>query len=463
MKPTLGKLIKFSAVCAIVSSICLAPAQIYATKHTTPTAPATTQQVSVKATSIKSIDVKANDKFEDLQFLKKVLADKRVVMLGESSHGAAEFNKSKVRLSQFLHKEMGFNVIAFESGLGDASGTYAEISKLTPEESLRKSIYPVWHTKEMIPLYTYIKQQSEAKKPLILTGFDMQPNNGYGRFMKTWFEPIDTSFAEKARTLEGKLTDIYFNMDWDKANWDKDYADLLVGYTEIQTFLNKHQVALQAAFPGNKTIMPIMNRVIEDRIYMIQNVLKHQVAYNNLTMENYVVSTNLRENMAYLRDEMMASTLTWLIDNIYKDEKIIVWGHNYHIRKNNSSIESLVQIHPYAGGSVPNMTELMPSRIKKQTYVIGQFMYEGETAGNDGTPMPVNSKHSPTSLEAILKKSGYPYSFVDLTIQHNKSWKDSIRNGMYWGLIEEPFVPSEQYDGILFIQKTSAVEYLTFK
>ena len=54
---------------------------------------------------------------DDLQFLKKVIGNRRLVQLGESGHGVREFNIAKVRLIRFLHEEMGFDVIAFESGL----------------------------------------------------------------------------------------------------------------------------------------------------------------------------------------------------------------------------------------------------------------------------------------------------------------------------------------------------------
>ena len=61
---------------------------------------------------IKSItpvheDIESNS-FTDLDMLKPLLQDKRIVFLGESSHGVAEFNLAKTRLIQFLHKEMGY-------------------------------------------------------------------------------------------------------------------------------------------------------------------------------------------------------------------------------------------------------------------------------------------------------------------------------------------------------------------
>jgi len=63
----------------------------------------------------------APEKFADLEALKPLLQDKRIVYLGESSHGAAQYNSAKTRLIQYLHQELGFNVIAFETNLGQCS------------------------------------------------------------------------------------------------------------------------------------------------------------------------------------------------------------------------------------------------------------------------------------------------------------------------------------------------------
>lgn len=60
-------------------------------------------------------------KFSDLDMLIPLLADKRIVYLGENSHGVAEFSLVKTRMIQYLHQTLGYNIVAFESGLGDAA------------------------------------------------------------------------------------------------------------------------------------------------------------------------------------------------------------------------------------------------------------------------------------------------------------------------------------------------------
>ncbi|NEW06777.1 erythromycin esterase family protein [Paenibacillus sp. SYP-B3998] len=426
------------------------------------------QSVKANAKTLKSIAFNSNDNYEDLQFLKTTLKDKRMVMLGESSHGSSEFNQAKVRLAQFLHNEMDFKVIAFESGLGETSGSYHQIEKLSTEEMLKKSIYGVWHTKELIPLFQSMKDQVKTDKPFVLSGFDMQPGYGYGNFLQDWLGPIDTVMATEASTLEEKLAQLYTLDDWNEGNWDQDYTYLNTGYNKVKQFLKDHELKLQQQFPENKDMLKIIKRVIDDRIYLIRNVLKQQILYNSsIALGKYDLSTSLRENVVYLRDEMMANTLTWIAEDLYPNQKIIVWGHNYHVRKNNSIMELSFDIHPYKYGAVPNMAELLPSRLKKQSYTIGEFMYRGESAGNDGSSMPVKEIKDPSSLEAILNQASSPYSFLDLSQQTIKeeanSWMFTSRKGLYWGVIEETFVPIEQYDGIIFVDHSTPSQYIKFQ
>jgi len=93
---------------------------------------------------IASTTARPNDDFADLQFLKTVVGDRRLVQLGESGHGVAEFDSSKVRLVKFFHEQMGFDVMAFESSIYEcfaantaSTGTTMLIDRVTPPNYLR--------------------------------------------------------------------------------------------------------------------------------------------------------------------------------------------------------------------------------------------------------------------------------------------------------------------------------------
>ena len=90
--------------------------------------------------AVQSLD---GDAFQDLQFFKTVLGQRRLVQLGESGHGVAEFNHAKVRLIKFLHQQMGFDVIAFESGLFECFNADATVAAHTAVLLMRNCIFGV--------------------------------------------------------------------------------------------------------------------------------------------------------------------------------------------------------------------------------------------------------------------------------------------------------------------------------
>src|SRR3954469_19426885 len=71
----------------------------------------------LKAHAITVADVSPDNKnFSDLAPLKTVLKDVRIVMLGEAAHGEGNVISAKIRLIEFLHEQMDFDMLVFESG-----------------------------------------------------------------------------------------------------------------------------------------------------------------------------------------------------------------------------------------------------------------------------------------------------------------------------------------------------------
>jgi hypothetical protein len=147
----------------------LAPADI---------APASAAWRADVASRVHPIRSLYSDDFSDLQFLKPVLAAKRVVQLGESGHGVAEFNLVKVRLIKFLHQQMGYDVIAFESSLPQCYLADQAIGSAMPIEVMKRCLFPIWHSNETLPLFDYLDASRKSGKRLTLAGFDTQDSSG---------------------------------------------------------------------------------------------------------------------------------------------------------------------------------------------------------------------------------------------------------------------------------------------
>ena len=157
---------------------------------------------------IASIVSTPTDQYADLQFLRRVLDGRRIVELGESGHGVAEFSQAKVRLIKFLHEQMGFDVMAFESGLFECYMA----NQLTGSGSqmMQYSIFGVWHTEDVRELFNYIKQTQQTDRPLILAGFDTQTSSSAGtaqrpRFLHSVIDAVDHDYAH--RSLQRRFRD----------------------------------------------------------------------------------------------------------------------------------------------------------------------------------------------------------------------------------------------------------------
>lgn len=391
--------------------------------------------------------IKKKDVFQDLQFLKPLLKDKRIVSLGEASHGASEYNSAKVRFVQFLHEEMGFDVIAFETPLGDATAAYARIGKDKPEETMNKAVYGVWQVKENLALFEYIAKQSKTDRPLILTGFDVQGTTElFMAFGKEWFDTVDPKQGRRFEQAEKLFIEVHSYDEMKKfRNVQK---DLIQEYKTLQTFIVKNEKKLNSPMPQHKDMVPIMKRVLQNRIDMLDNYVEHMV---QMFADK---DTKHLPKASYLRDKMMADNVAWLAEKMYPDKKMILWGHNYHIRKHNSTMITEHNGLGFTNDPYPTMGEMLPVELQRQHYAIGLYTYQGSSLKNNNETEAVQLPHPAGSLEDILKASGHPASFVDLenqSLKQGTSWMYTPRVAKSWGVLDEVMIVRDQYDGLVFI------------
>ncbi|MFJ6265022.1 erythromycin esterase family protein [Lysinibacillus xylanilyticus] len=385
-------------------------------------------------------------KFEDLEMLKPLLHDKRIVFLGESSHGAAEYSLAKTRLIQFLHQEMGYNVLAFESGMGNAMNAQGQIDKQTAKQTMKDAIFGVWWTKETLPLFEYAKKTQQTDKPLKLAGFDIQQQGAFTN--GEWLQ--NSELAKQFSEVEEQLVDWSYGTDL--KGYQKAKPSIIEVYKQVKSQVQLKEKELKASYPSEPHIVKLMDRTLTDRIRLANEYVELSIQ-SNIDLEQNKYDSFLK-TMEW-RDQSMMENLLWLAEEIYPTEKFIVWAHNDHIRK----AQSEVMGSPYP---VKLMGERLPDIYKKYSYVLGLYMSSGETANNMGEPMAV----LPTvkgSIEDIVSSSNKPYTFIDMRNRQNErgnSWMFEPRLSYSWGMIQESLVPRDQYDGLLLIDKVSKPHYI---
>lgn len=307
---------------------------------------------------------------------------------------------------KYLHEEMGYDVLAFESGFAEANAVYQNIDDLTARQAMKKAISNVWSTEDVEELFQYIKEQKEKGTPLILTGFDIQ------------------------------------------IPWDASTATFAIFANEWIGKLNPEIGKLQQVAPKASYDVNLLEKLIKIRIDTLKTYIPNQVK-EELSIPPQPVFSDFSY---YSRDQKMGKNLAWLSEMQFKNNKIIVWGHNYHIRKQDSK---MLKADPYPI-PFPNMMDVMPKYLKNQMYSMGLYTYSGSSLGSDNDgPFHVNEKHAANSIEEIVKSAQHPQVFVNLKGEENRpetSWMYMPIIGLHWGQKEEIMIPNQQYDGILWLE-----------
>nr|WP_234032920.1 erythromycin esterase family protein [Paenibacillus faecalis] len=402
-----------------------------------------------KLDTIQPADINAGgEQFKDLEMLKPLLKDKRIVFLGESSHGVSEFNLAKTRLIQFLHQEMGYNVLAFESGLGNASLAYGQSGSQSAEQTMKNSVFGVWWTQETLPLFEYIKSTQTTEDPLILTGFDMQFQ--YPHLNGSWLE--DEKLAQRLQEVEKKM--IEYSLGIDLKAYQQEKAPLIQVYEDVLKAVQTEasHAHLMELYPDNPKLPVLLERTLLNRIDVAKEYVELCINMNIGMAEGEY--TWFLKTMEW-RDQVMLDNLMWLANDVYPKEKFIVWGHNDHVRKAHSEVIGT----PYP---VKFMGEMLPEEMKEQSYVLGLYPASGTMADNSGQIYDILPLQ-PGSIESILSASGSPYTFIDLRYQikdQGNSWMFEPRYTYSWGTLPENLIARDQYDGILLIDNVTPPEYI---
>lgn len=365
----------------------------------------TIEEISWIKSQSKEILLEDND-YERFEFLESILKNKRIVMLGENTHGSSEYPLLKNRLVQYLHKKLGYNVLTWESSFLDCYAVESRKAKLSPEEMANSCLHFAYKSKQVLPLLSYIKNSD-----LILTGMDSQPtvySDATGKFLKT-----HPCFAKLSREIYyvdslAQTPSMYAWKDGNRKILAEKYQDIL----------NKIDNSMCSSED-----LEIVTRGLKDRI-------------NDMLFRN-------KE-----RDQRMADNLIWLLYKKYPKEKFIIYAHNAHIDRQN-------QKNSYANSK--SMAEFLPDSVIKKSYCIGIFGYEGQARNNLGkNPIYDFKTHPKLSLESYLNQSGYNITFLDLENQV-KSVDNSFLfekiNTMYWGNIKDPKIVTDHYDGVIVIRK----------
>ncbi|CAM4048948.1 MULTISPECIES: erythromycin esterase family protein [Flavobacterium] len=336
--------------------------------------------LSFGQTSIKG-DLKYLES-NDYSFLNKILENKRIVLLGEQSHGDGATFDEKVEIIKYLHEKLGFNTIAFEGGFYDNyKASQLFLNKKENSSIYNESIFSIWSdTQSFQDLFLYIEERAKNKDTIRITGFDCQEGVLFEKYFISDLKTIFASRKIKVSPLQIEKIEkafVYRDLDLiafsktDSISLYKDF-DYIVGAFEKMTTLTLHEKIIQQVF---KSSLANVN-------FEIAQIQKQKIAVQNP------------------RDEQMAQNFIFLAET-YPKEKIIGWGASYHFAKEISNLEIDTLTEDYFSqqsdlekkatgytdykkgegkqlleGGVP-MGKLLKEHFKEKMYTIAFSSYEG--------------------------------------------------------------------------------------
>jgi erythromycin esterase-like protein len=162
--------------------------------------PAELEWLRKNAVALKSCE--AGSGFDDLQPLKAIIGDARIVSLGECTHGTREVFQMKHRLVEFLATQMGFTIFSIEASMPEAYrlNDYVLEGKGDAEELINGMYFWTWNTHEVKAMVEWMREFNKSGKGRIeFTGFDMQTPDVAMQIVTDFLAKAD---AERGKKVE---------------------------------------------------------------------------------------------------------------------------------------------------------------------------------------------------------------------------------------------------------------------
>ncbi|MBE9376179.1 erythromycin esterase family protein [Saccharopolyspora sp. HNM0983] len=342
-----------------------------------------TTALAEHATPLHSLDPDADDD-SDLDVLREIVGDARVVLVGESAHFTTQFGRLQDRLTRFLVREQGFSAFVLESGLPEGMlvdrWVHGGPGRL-PTVARHGITYAMGRCTEMHTQLRWLREHNAtAAQPVSFAGMDVPG----------WCANPGPGVAACLARLDPRPGD-----------------QQLLAAAELGAAPGAPAVdaaGTPAAPPG---LAARIGQLV-DRAEACGDDLARQCARSALRLVEFLDGGLYPGPGRNLRNEVMAENLRMLLDH---HQRIVVSAHTMHLQRSPS----------FDGTATIGM--LLADELGEDLVVIGGTHTRGAIPDLDldataaerfprtGTAAPPPQPHT---LEAALDTTGHPLQLVDL-------------------------------------------------
>lgn len=392
----------------------------------------------------------------------KELAGRRVVMLGEATHGTSEFYELRAAITKELIAKHGFRIVAVE-------GDWPPCTKLSrwcqglergsSTEALGAfSRWPtwMWANEEVRGFAEWLKAFNQERVPDDQAGF-------HGLDVYSFFESVDAALEQAARldpALAQRMRERYSCLD-PFARDERAYAKALLQFPEgcqdeiTENLRDLLAQRLPAPSAGGEALF--------DAVQNARIVANAEDYYRTMMHGN--------EDSWNVRDRHMLETLETLLGHYGAGAKAVVWAHNTHIGD-------------YLATDMPRYGQVNLGGLAREAFgahdvaLVGFGTYVGEVIASPAWDGPVTAfplpKARPASIERAMHHVagalGSPAFHLSLDDEHaHRGPLAQLRGHRAVGVVYRPeheygnYVPtslSHRYDSFLFVDRTTGLRPL---
>ena len=248
-------------------------------------------------------------------------ADARLVLLGEASHGTAEFYRARAEITKRLIERHGFTIVAVEADWPDAAAIDRRVRgrPRLPNAERPFQRFPtwMWRNTEVHALVRWMTEWNHDKADGAQAGFyglDLYNMAGATHAVIDYLDRVDPDAAQVARDRYGCLT------PWrdDPARYGR--RAMTTGYAECE---DKVVEMLLDLFSKSQDYGSVEDDDFLDAAANAKLVADAEAYYR--------VMYRSSEESWNLRDTHMADTLDLILAAKGDGAKAVVWAHNSHL------------------------------------------------------------------------------------------------------------------------------------
>ena len=342
--------------------------------------------------AIRLKGVEAGHGFDDMQPLKKVIGQARLVALGEATHGTREFFQLKHRMLEFLVSEMGFTVFGIEATMPEAFDVneFVLTGKGDPARALAGLYFWTWDTEEVLEMIRWMRNYNadpHHQKKVKFYGFDAQVPTRAARVTLDFISKVDTELPAGTKGHSRRS------------------PTRCTRNRTIPLGLTRHRPRRTQC----NTLLEILDRQKE---HFMERTGAGEWAIARQHAQVLAQSLALRNTKDMLagaraRDRAMADNIHWILEHEGPGTKMVVWAHNGHVAT-------------AATGGPESMGYHLRKMYGPDMVVFGFAFNQGSFQAvqmpfGTGRLRPFQVKAAPEgSLDAMLAASGLSLAAIDL-------------------------------------------------